>query len=70
MDKRLRQIMDCNRRFGGMSIIFSGDFAQLPPVSKSKIVYIDYPQESTVEKDGKVLYNFIDYAIIPDKIQR
>ena len=53
-----------------MSIIFCGDFAQLPPISKSKIAYVDYPHEESIEKDGKALYTMIEYAVILNKIHR
>ena len=47
-----------------MSIVFSGDFAQLPPISKCKISYVDYPLEDNIEKDGKALYSMIEWAIV------
>ncbi len=34
MDKRLRVIMDCDKPYGGVNIIWMGDLLQLPPVSK------------------------------------
>ena len=70
MDRRLRQIKQINKPFGDLSVILSGDFAQLPPVCHAKISYIDYHNESSIEKDGKALYKNIPYAIILDKIHR
>ena len=70
MDRRLRQIMNKNKPFGRFSVILSGDFAQLPPVCKAKIVYVDYDNESSVEKDGKILYKNIEHAVVLDKIHR
>ena len=56
--------MNDNVPFGEFSIIFSGDFAQLSPVCKAKISYVDYANESDIEKDGKLLYRNIEYAVI------
>ncbi len=35
MDQRLRVILDCEQPFGGINVIWMGDFFQLPPVSPS-----------------------------------
>lgn len=70
IDRRLRQINNCDLPFGNMSIIFSGDFAQLPPIGNQKIVYVNYDAESAIEKVGKYLYKNIQSAFILEKIER
>ena len=35
LDYRLRQLTGCDERFGGLSVLFAGDFNQLGPVKKT-----------------------------------
>ena len=37
LDQRLSQIMECNDPFGGITVVFVGDVAQLPPVGGSTV---------------------------------
>ena len=40
IDRRLRRILKCDKKFGGLHVIFSGDFYQLPPVNKNSALYV------------------------------
>ena len=35
LDNRLKEVKDCSKVFGGISIIFAGDFRQLEPIQSS-----------------------------------
>ena len=41
LDRKLRRLKKCDKKYGGVIIVFSGDFHQLPPVkaSDSEILY-------------------------------
>ncbi|MBR6162823.1 AAA family ATPase [bacterium] len=46
VDAVLRQVRNCDEPFGGIQVIFIGDFFQLPPVEKNEIVLQKYCFES------------------------
>lgn len=48
VDKVLRLVREDNRPFGGIQVIFLGDFFQLPPVEKNEDVELSYCFESPV----------------------
>ncbi len=39
VDRRLRQIMQNNEPFGGLAVIITGDFFQLPPIAPAETLY-------------------------------
>ena len=39
LDKKLRRLTGRDREYGGISIVFLGDFHQIPPVKTSNVLY-------------------------------
>ena len=39
VSERLRQCADAESSFGGVGVVFSGDFAQLPPIGQRPLIY-------------------------------
>ena len=56
MDERLKQAKGNDKRFGGVHIVFFGDFFQLPPVSKGKG---QKPLYEPCEKEGNAKPEFV-----------
>jgi hypothetical protein len=53
LDMRLRKIMNSNVEFGGVAVLFSGDFYQLPPV-KSPSLYSLAMRRPTRQQDASL----------------
>jgi len=64
LDSRLRQILCNDKPCGGLSIIFTGDFAQLPPVHGQPMFICPPESANTSELDGYMLYTHIRDVII------
>jgi len=67
LDKHLRRTFDISLPFGGISIIFTGDFHQLPPVLASPIYAI---LENGQIPEATAIWHAIPYAITLTVSQR
>ena len=70
--KRLTEIKPrkAEEPFGGVSIVFMGDFAQLPPVGDKPMYYTDPKDLSPYQVKGVELFKLFDNTIIFDEIMR
>lgn len=70
VNRRCKQAMDCDRPFGGLSVILVGDFKQLPPVNgRSLYLKPDNTDKNSVHLNGYILYrSFTPYMLT--KVQR
>ncbi|KAF8320645.1 hypothetical protein F5887DRAFT_825017, partial [Amanita rubescens] len=65
-----------NAPFGGISTIFAGDMAQLPPVAETRLsAYVDPARGSTSDRSqrrlkGKILWLSVSIVVLLEKINR
>ena len=70
IDRRLRQITCCPELdFGGLNILFCGDFGQLPPVAATAL-YSTLPSENEEVLAGLRAYKAIEQTIVLTQIMR
>ncbi|KAH0033008.1 hypothetical protein KCU78_g2545, partial [Aureobasidium melanogenum] len=62
VNDRLKTICESEKDFGGKSVIFSGDFFQLPPVGGTPMFMVN-PLASDADKDLEQLYSRIDKSV-------
>jgi hypothetical protein len=74
IDQRLRQIfpINCNVFFGGLSVILSGDFFQLPPVRQKPLFskFTSHHNLSPAEVGGLLAYQSVKHNVFLTTIQR
>lgn len=69
IDYRLGEIGDPRKRFGGFNLIYSGDFAQLPPCSAPPL-FSKNTDPRGKRLDGKLLYENIEDVVYLQVLQR
>ena len=65
----LVSIKQTKKMWGGMIVVFAGDYSQLPPVMAKK-VYINYPNLKDEEINGIRCFNSIEKVIVLDQGMR
>lgn len=72
IDRRLREAFpeNVNERFGGMSIILCGDFAQLPPVAGTALFATFRPSAPVELFEGRDAYHTLSHTVVLDQVMR
>ena len=57
LDERLKLIYDSLQNFGGMSILLSGDFVQMPSLGGTDLHKVLYVRKNNVERKASSLFS-------------